>query len=123
MVDIPGWINLAIAVIAGLGGLAGLAALITSLSNAKVAARKSDLDILIAVSNELQDENKRLRERAEAAEAAIIALQESDREKQHLINSLQVRIRELEAQNRALKQENAELRAFYEKQNGGHPTG
>jgi len=70
MSELPAWINLAIAIVAGLGGLAGLAALISALSNAKTSARKGDLDAqklrldaLVKVVNEVQAENKRLRER------------------------------------------------------------
>ena len=89
--------------------------------------------------DDYRDELHRLRDRAEAYESAIKELQQSDQEKSALIKQLQqsdrekgkriddlerrlalaqARIKELEAQNRALKQENEDLRRFYEKQNG-----
>ena len=77
-----------------------------------------------------QNQVERLKTQLETYKAAIKVLQDHDLEKQHKIDDMenqqddmkkdlslaQSRIRELTAQNKALQQENKELRAFYEKQ-------
>ena len=77
-----------------------------------------------------QNQVERLKTQLETYKAAIKVLQDHDLEKQHKIDDMenqqddmkkdlslaQSRIRELTAQNKALQQENRELRAFYEKQ-------
>ena len=75
--------------------------------------------------DDLWAELERLRQRVDTYEAAILTLQERDREKERQIADFeerlslaQARIKELETQNKALQQENEELRKFYEKANG-----
>ena len=76
-----------------------------------------------------QNQVERLKTQLETYKAAIKVLQDHDLEKQHKIDDMenqiddmkkdlslaQSRIRELTAQNKALQQENKELRAFYAK--------
>ena len=89
---LPGWLIASIAIFTGLGGLAGVAAFINSLSS----ARKSQLDQACLVIDQLQEENKRLRERMDEMDLAN--------------GRLQARIRDLEQKNRWLERENHVLR-------------
>lgn len=75
--------------VSAFGGLAGLAALLTSAANAKISARKADVEILQSMIDTLSKENERLRKEIEDLRGQNSALQE--------------RVEEVEAENEQLR--------------------
>jgi len=78
----------------------------------------------VVITN-LREENRQQRVRLDTYQAAVEALQKSERDNEKRIRDLErdlkrakVRIKELEACNRKLEQENADLRQFYQQANG-----
>lgn len=76
-------------IITALGGMTGLAGLVTSVATARQSARKNELDALRETINELQEENKRMRD-------IMAVLQDENMQ-------LRVRINELDAENEQLR--------------------
>jgi len=67
-------------IITALGGLTGLAGLVTAVSTASTSARKTELDALRQTIDELQEENLRLRKLISAQDVRIAELENENRE-------------------------------------------
>ena len=128
-------------IVASIGAITGITstfiAAFIALRKLPAERKKAEAETVVMITkaagtlvDNWRNEAKRLETQLETYKAAIKVLQDHDLEKQHKIDGMenqidamkkdlslaQSRIRELTAQNKALQQENRELRAFYEKQ-------
>ena len=127
-------------IVASIGAITGItSAFVTAfiaLRKLPAERKKAEAETAVMITkaagtliDDWQNQVERLKTQLETYKAAIKVLQDHDLEKQHKIDDMenqqddmkkdlslaQSRIRELTAQNKALQQENGELRAFYEK--------
>ena len=67
----PAWAVVIIAVVGAVGGLSGVAALYSALRTSGVEARKTEVEALVLIVNEMQEENARLRELVKCLQCTV----------------------------------------------------